>query len=118
MHEKTWYVFYVLLFFSILIPTTLFLFHGDNSNPFNHRVVVIVMKPAYGNHVYPTQTFDPNSPNGCLESLLNNLQSGNLDLKAIQDGIEKCFGLNLNDNYGNNTPVVPQPPSGNSPRFV
>ncbi len=118
MNDKAWYLLYVLLFFSILVPTTLFLFHSDNSNSFNHRVAVIVMKPVYRDHIYPTQTLNPNNPNGCIESLLNNLQSGNLDLKELQDGLDKCFGLNLDDSGRNNTPVMPQPPSALSPQFV
>jgi hypothetical protein len=118
MNVKAWCILYVLLFFSILIPTTLFLSHSDNSNSFNHRVAVIVMKRVYKDHIYPTQTLDPNNLNGCVESLLNNLQSGNLDLKALQDGLDKCFGLNLNDSGRNNTPVVPLPHSALSPQFV
>jgi hypothetical protein len=118
MNDKAWYIFYVLLFFSILIPVTIFLFHGDNSNSFNHRVTVIVMKPGHAVHIYPTQSLDLNNPNACMESLLNNLQSGNLDLNAFQDGVEKCFGLSLNDNGRNNTPIVPQPPASSNLQIV
>ncbi len=114
MHDKAWYTFYVLLFFSILIPTTVFLFHGNNSKIFNHRAAVLVMEPGYKVHI---QTLDPNNPSDCMQNLVNRLESGNLDLKALQDGLDKCFGLKLNDNDGNNIPVVPQPPSG-SPQFV
>jgi hypothetical protein len=118
MNDKAWYIFYVLLFFSILIPVTIFLFHGDNSNSFNHRVTVIVMKPGHAVHIYPTQSLDLNNPNACMESLLNNLQSGNLDLNAFQDGVEKCFGLSLNDNGSNNSPIVPQPPASSNLQIV
>jgi len=118
MNDKAWYIFYVLLFFSILIPVTIFLFHGDNSDSFNHRVTVIVMKPGHAVHIYPTQSLDLNNPNACMESLLNNLQSGNLDLNAFQDGVEKCFGLSLNDNGSNNTPIVPQPPASSNLQIV
>ena len=118
MNDKAWYVLYVLLFFSILIPVTVFLFHGDNSSTFGHRVTVIVMKPGNAVHIYPTQSLDFNNPNACMGNLLKNLQSGNLDLDAFQDGVEKCFGLSLNDNGGNNTPVVPQPPSTSNLQIV
>ncbi len=121
MNDKAWYLFYVLLFFSILIPTTMFLLSGDNSNLINHRLVAVVMKPAYRDYVYPIQTFDPNNPDDCMENLLNKLQSGNLDLKTLRDSLdslETCFTLNLDNNTGNNAPVVPQPPIANSPQFV
>ena len=117
MNDKAWYIFYVLLFFSILIPVTIFLFYG-NSNLFNHRVTVVVMKPGHAVHIYPTQSLDLNNPNACMESLLNSLQSGNLDLNAFQDGVEKCFGLSLNDNGRNNTPIVPQPPASSNLQIV
>lgn len=58
------------------------------------------------------------STSECIANLLNNLRSGNLDLNALQEGISKCFGLNPNNNGGNNTPKVPQVPSTNTPRFV
>ncbi|MGB8165679.1 MAG: hypothetical protein WCF14_11800, partial [Nitrososphaeraceae archaeon] len=67
-------------------------------------------------HIYPTQSLDLNNPNSCMESLLNNLQSGNLDLNAFQDGVEKCFGLN--DNGKNNTLIVPQPPASSHLQIV
>lgn len=118
MNHKAWYAPYMLLFFLILISTTLFLFSGDNSKSLDQRVIVLVMNSALRDHIYPIQAPDLTSPNECINNLLNNLRSGNLDLKALQDGIDKCFGLSLNGNGGNNTPIVPQPPSGNSPRFV
>src|SRR6476659_3434166 len=97
MNDKAWYLLYVLLFFSILIPVTVFLFHGDDSSTFDHRVTVIVMKPGNAVHIYPTQSLDFNNPNACMGHLLKNLQSGNLDLDAFKDGVEKYFGLSLND---------------------
>lgn len=121
MNDKAWYFFCVLLFFSILIPTTVFLLYRDNSKTFSSRLTTAVMESVYGDHVYPMQTLDLNNPDDCMENLLNKLQSGNSDLKTLRDNLdslEKCFGLNLDDNAGNNTPVVPQPPIADSPQFV
>ena len=44
MNDNSWYIIYVVLFFSILIPTTLFLFSGNDSKSVNPRISVIVMK--------------------------------------------------------------------------
>ena len=44
MNDKSWHMIYVVLFFSILIATTLFLFSDNNSKSVNPRISVIVMK--------------------------------------------------------------------------
>ncbi|HEX9318851.1 MAG TPA: hypothetical protein VF884_07945, partial [Nitrososphaeraceae archaeon] len=112
MNDKAWYISCVFLFFSILIPTSVFLFHGDSSR---HRMNVITTEPEYRDHIFSMQTLDPNKKDSCMDGLLDNLQSGNLDPQQVQDDLDKCLGLGLNDTGGNNgennTPVVPQPPS-------
>ena len=55
MNDKSWHIIYVVLFFSILIATTLFLFSGDDSKSVNPRISVIVMKATDRDHIFPTQ---------------------------------------------------------------
>jgi hypothetical protein len=118
MNNKPLYILYIMSFFSILIPTTLFLFSTDPPKSAIPRVSIIVVEPMYGDRVYPVQTTDPNSPANCINDLLNNLQEGNLDLNALQEGMAKCFGLNSNNGGDNNTQIIPQPPNASTPRFV
>ena len=44
-----------------------------------------------------------------------------LDPDSLREGIDRCFGLNSNNNGNNNSQIVPeqpQPPAANTPRFV
>src|SRR5213594_1232733 len=111
------YILYFALFFLILIPTTLFLFYRDDSKSYIPRITVLV-NSMVGDHLYSTQTTNPNNPASCINDLLNNLQAGNLDLNELQEGINKCFGLNSNGNGDNNTQIIPQSPNASTPRFV
>ena len=118
MNEKAWYILYVAIFFAILVPTTMFLFKSNDSNSLNHRIAVIAMKPSYRQSIFPTLTVDRSNPTSCMESLLNNLQSGNLDLDALQTGLDKCLGLGFNMGGANSTPLVPQSTSPLRPQIV
>ncbi len=118
MNNKPLYILYIMLFFSILIPTTLFLFSTDPTRSAIPRVTIIVAETMLGDSVYPVQTTNPNSAANCINDLLNNLQEGNLNLNGLQEGINKCFGLNSNNSGDNNTQIIPQPPNASTPRFV
>src|SRR6266545_6188019 len=116
MNNMRWYLLYIVLFFSILTPATLFLFSHDHSRSAIPRITMAVIDR---DHLYPTQTTNPNNPASCINDLLNNLQAGNLDLNTLQEGISNCFGLNTNgSNVDNHTQVIPQPPNASIPRFV
>jgi len=39
---------------------------------------------------------------------MNNLQSGNLDFDKLQEGMDKCLQLDLNNDSGNNTKIIPE----------
>lgn len=117
MNDKAWYIIYVILFFSILVPTTLFLFSGDNSKSINPHVSVIVMKTTDRDHIYPTQGGNIGVMD-CFDKLMNSLKTGNLDFDQLKESMEKCFALNFNDDAGNNTEILPNPQDGNKLRFI
>lgn len=47
-------------------------------------------------------------PIECSDKLMNNLQSGNLDFDKLQEGMDKCLQLDLNNDSGNNTKIIPE----------
>jgi hypothetical protein len=117
MNDKSWYIIYVILFFSILIPTTFYLFSGDDSKTVNPRISVIVMKTTDRDHIFPTQQGDTGVME-CFDKLMNSLKAGNLDLNQLKESMEKCFTMNFNDDDGNNTDILPSPQDGNKLRFI
>lgn len=117
MNEISWYIIYVILFFSILIPTTLYLFSGDDSKSVNPRISVIVMKTIDRDHIFPTQQGNTGVME-CFDKLMNSLKAGNLDLNQLKESMEKCFTMNFNDDDGNNTDILPSPQDGNKLRFI
>jgi hypothetical protein len=117
MNDKSWYIIYVILFFSILIPTTLYLFSGDDSKTVNPRISVIVMKTTDRDHIFPTQQGDTGVME-CFDKLMNSLKAGNLDLNQLKESMEKCFTMNFTDDFGNNTDILPSPKDGNKLRFI
>ena len=117
MNHKMWIIPYVVLFFLIFIPTTMFLFSSEHLKSVPQRVT-ISFAPEYMDHLSPTQSV-PTDPASCINDLYNKFQSGMLDLDALREGISRCFSLNP-DNGDNNSQIIPepQPPIANSPRFV
>jgi hypothetical protein len=115
MNDKLWYIIYVIIFFSILIPTTLYLFSSDNSNSVNPRISVIVLKTTDRDHFFPTQQGNTGIMD-CFDKLMNSLKAGNLDFNQLKEGMEKCFTMNFKD--GNNTDILPSPQDGNKLRFI
>lgn len=114
-----WIIPYVILFFLILIPTTLFLLSRDQPKSVIHKVTMISIDPEYKNQFRPTQS-TPNDPGNCINDLYNKFQSGMLDPEALREGVDRCFSLNPNSDGDNNSQIMPepQPPSTNTPRFV
>ena len=114
MSDKSWFILYIVIFFSIFIPSILFLFSRDASDSASHAVTIVSFNPEHGHHFYPTQVI-PSDPTKCINDLFNQFQTGNLDPDTFRDGINKCFGLN-----SNNSQIVPQPqpPTTSTPRFV
>ncbi len=112
MNNKTLYILSAILFFSILIPTTLLLFSSDNPKSLNPQASDVVMKTTNAYHIYPTQE-SLMGPADCFGTLMNGLQSGNLDLDKLQESMDKCLQLDLNSDGGNNTEIIPQPQNGN-----
>lgn len=114
--NRKWAIPYVMLFFLIFIPITLYLFFGDHLKSVPHTVTIVSFDPE--DHSSPTQSI-PNDPASCINDLYNKFQSGMLDLDSLREGIDRCFSLNPNDG-DNNSQIVPepQPPIANSPRFV
>lgn len=104
-------------FYSYQFPTTLLLFSEDNSKSLNPKVSLVVMKNAKGDHIYPTQALNV-GPMDCFDALMNNLQSGNIDFDKLQEGMDKCLHLGLNNDNSNNTEIIPPPHEGNNLRFV
>jgi hypothetical protein len=115
MNDKSWYINYVILFFSILIPTILYLFSSDNSKSVNPRISVIVLKTTDRDHIFPTQQGNTGIME-CFDKLMNSLKAGNLDFNQLKEGMEKCFTMNFKD--GNNTDILPSPQDGNKLRFI
>jgi hypothetical protein len=116
MNDKSWHIIYVVLFFSILIPTTLFLFSGNDSKSVNPRISVIVMKATDRDHIFPTQQGNTGAMD-CFDKLMGSLKAGNLDFNQLRESMEKCFTMNFNED-GNNTDILPNPQDGNEPRFI
>jgi hypothetical protein len=116
MNNNTWYVIYVALFFSILVPTTLYLFSGDDSESLNPQVSVVVLKATDRGHIFPTQQGNTGAME-CFNKLMDSLKAGNLDFNQLRDSMEKCFAMNFNDE-GNNTDILPNPQGGIKPRFI
>ena len=116
MNNKTWYIIYVILFFSILVPTTLYLFSGDDSRSSKPQISVVVMKTTDSGHIFPTQQGNPGTME-CFDKLMDSLKAGNLDFNQLKDSMEKCFAMNFNDD-GNSTDSFPNPQDENKPRFI
>lgn len=116
MNDKSWHIIYVVLFFSILIATTLFLFSGNDSKSVNPRISVIVMKATDRDHIFPTQQGSTGAMD-CFDELMDSLKAGNLDFNQLRESMEKCFTMNFNED-GNNTDILPNPQDGNEPRFI
>ena len=116
MNDNSWYIIYVVLFFSILIPTTLFLFSGNDSKSVNPRISVIVMKATDSGHIFPIQQGNTGAMD-CFDKLMDSLKAGNLNFNQLGESMEKCFTLNFNED-GNNTDILPNPQDGNEPRFI
>jgi len=116
MNDKGWIIPYAILSFSIFIASTLFLFSSDRIMLVPHTVTIISSKPMYRDHFYPTQGI-PSDPTSCINDLFNKFRTGNLNPEMLREGIDRCFGLNSNDN---NSQVIPQPqpPSGLAPRIL
>ena len=53
-----------------------------------------------------------------LGTIVNGLQSGNLDFGKLQENMDKCLQLDLNNESDNNTEVIPQPQGGNDLQIV
>jgi len=115
MNDKSWYIIYVVLFFSILIPTTLFLFSSNDSKSVNPRLSVIVMKATDRDHIFSTQQGNTGAIN-CFDKMMDRLKAGNLDFNQLRESMEKCFTMNFNDD--NSTDILPNPQDGNEPRFI
>jgi hypothetical protein len=107
MNDKTLYIVYAVLFFSILIPLTLILLSEDNSKSLNPKVSVTMIKITPDDPIYPIQAFNV-GPIECSDKLMNNLQSGNFDFDKLQEGMDKCLQLDLNNDSGNNTKIIPE----------
>ena len=116
MNDKSWHIIYVVLFFSILIATTLFLFSGNDSKSVNPRISVIVMKATGRDHIFPAQQGN-NGAMDCFDKMMDRLKAGNLDFNQLRESMEKCFTMNFNED-GNNTDILPNPQDGNEPRFI
>lgn len=118
MNDRRWVLPYVILFFSIFVPSTLFLFSGDHSKPVPYRVTIVSFNSEDRNQFHPTQVI-PNDPASCINDLYNKFQSGMLDLDSLREGLARCLSLNP-DNGDNGSQIVPepQPPAANTPRFV
>ena len=116
MNNNSWYIIYVVLFFSILIPTTLFLFSGNDSKSVNPRISVIVMKATDIGHIFPIQQGNTGAMD-CFDKLMDSLKAGNLNFNQLGESMEKCFTMNFNED-GNNTDILPNPQDGNEPRFI
>ena len=116
MNDKSWHIIYVVLFFSILIATTLFLFSGNDSKSVNPRISVIVMKATDRDRIFPTQQGNTGAMD-CFDKLMDSLKAGNLDFNQLRESMEKCFTMNFNED-GNNTDILPNPQDGNEPRFI
>lgn len=115
-----WTFPYVILFLSIFIPTTLFLFASDHSKPVPYTVTIISFNPGDRDQFYQAQTI-PNNPANCINDLYNKFLSRMIDLDSLREGIDRCFSLNPN-NGDNNSQILPEPqprpPAANTPRFV
>ena len=83
MNDKSWYIIYVVLFFSILIPTTLFLFSGNDSKSMNPRISVIVMKADRQRPHLPTQQGNTGAMD-CFDKMMDSLKAGNLDFNQLE----------------------------------
>ena len=116
MNDNSWYIIYVALFFSILIPTTLFLFSDNDTKSVNPRISVIVMKATDRGHIFPIQQGNIGAMD-CFDKLMDSLKAGNLDFNQLRESMEKCFTMNFNED-GNNTDILPNPQDGNEPRFI
>ena len=117
MNSKTFYILDGFLFFSILILTTIFLFSSDVPKSLNPIVNAVVIKDTHGSHIYPIQGSVMN-PADCLGTIMNGLQSGNLDFGKLQENMDKCLQLDLNNESDNNTEIIPQPRGGNDLQIV
>jgi hypothetical protein len=69
MNNKTLFAMYAALFFSILIPASLFLFYGDSTNPNPHLRVVTVKETSNGSEDYPTKVIS-SSAVGCIKTTM------------------------------------------------
>ena len=49
---------------------------------------------------------------------MNGLQSGNLNFGKLQEDMDKCLQLDLNNENDNNTEVIPQPQDNNDLQIV
>ena len=116
MNDKSWYIIYVVLFFSILIPTTLFLFSGNDSKSVNPRLSVIVMKATDRDNIFPPQQGNTGAMD-CFDKMMDRLKAGNLDFNQLRESMEKCFTVNFNDD-DNSTDILPNPQDGNGPKFI
>src|SRR4029079_1953569 len=96
MKNKSWYIIYVVLFFSILIPTTLFLFSGNDSKSVNPRISVIVMKATDRGHIFPIQQENTGAMD-CFDKLMDSLKARNLNFNQLGESMEKCFTMNFNE---------------------
>jgi hypothetical protein len=117
MNSKTFYILDGILFFSILILTTIFLFSSDIPKSLKPTVSAVVMKDTPRSHIYPTQGSAMN-PADCFGTIMNGLQSGNLNFGKLQEDMDKCLQLDLNNESDNNTEVIPQPQDGNDLQIV
>jgi hypothetical protein len=102
MNQKSWYIVYIILFFSIFIPSILFLFSGNDLTK-NPNGMWIRVRTLDEDNTHATQDL-----NDCINSLMNNLQSGNTNFNALHN----CLGLNLNGEGNNDTQILPEPPTG------
>lgn len=120
MKDRRWIFPYLILFFSIFIPSTLFLFSSDHPKPVPYGVTFVSFNSEDGNQFHPTQVI-PNDTGSCINDLYNRFQSGMLDLDSLREGLARCFSLNPN-NGNNDSLIVPEPqpqqPTANTPRFV